>query len=140
MKRAEILAEARRYVEAKTPWRKWGRSSRGLDCGGLIAVVADKFGIPYGQYTGSIISPDEEQLRKVLREAFVIVHPPVKPGMIVLLRNFGSPMHLGIIGELHGHPSLIHVGANRRFTSEETFVNGWHKSLHMIFDFPGVED
>jgi len=140
MKRSEIVTEARRYVTLKTPWKRYGRSDKGLDCGGIVTVVMEHFGLTHEPYTGSVKTPDGKQLVRLLTDSLIVVHPPLKQGMVILLHNMGSPWHLAFMSELFGQPSMIHVGANRRYTSEESFGRDMEKRLHMAFDFPGVED
>lgn len=141
MKRSEIVAEARRFVEAKTPWRKNGRSEKGLDCGGMFALIARKFNVKFRDYTGSVRNPDGAEMLEKLREACTeasVVDP--KPGTYVIINYRGTPFHCAIIGERDGRKTLIHTSAERKHTFEELLTPELARRLTAAFDLPGVED
>ena len=46
----DIVAEARRWIGA--PWRHQGRGPAGVDCIGLLIVVADALGVPHHDVQG----------------------------------------------------------------------------------------
>lgn len=142
MKRAEIVAEARRFVELKTPWKRVARhSEKGMNCGGIFALVARKFDVKFTDYDGDVRWPDGDLMKKRLGEACTpasVVN--LKPGTYVLLHYRGTPFHCAIIGERDGHKTIIHVSVARRGAFEELLTPALMKKLHAAYDLPGVED
>ncbi|MGQ4661355.1 NlpC/P60 family protein [Lysobacter sp. F6437] len=102
-----VLATARSML--KWPWRHQGRTSRGIDCLGLVALsfsavrrVVDREG--YGR------TPYNRQLRASLIEHF---GPPIgrddlRPGDVVTLRWTGEERHVAIVTDHPEGLGLIH--------------------------------
>lgn len=140
MKRDDIILEARRYVDAKTPWRHRGRSITGVDCVGLICGVGDVFGIEYDDIDGYSRNPDGRFVDHLLK--FMTLRDPqvIKKGCAVILREAHQPCHIGIISERYGRPYLIHSSLQKRRVVEEEWDGYWKARFRAVVDFPGVED
>lgn len=140
MTRDDIIAEARRYVAAKTPWRHMGRTIRGVDCIGLVCGVGDALGVSYDDIGGYSRNPDGRFVQHVMkyltyREPQIVGH-----GSVVILRDAHQPCHIGFIAEKNGAPYLIHSSLQRRQVIEEEYNQSWKLRFRCALDFPGVED
>ena len=141
MKREQIVAEARRYKEPKTPWRHRGRTATGLDCAGLVTIVCDAFGETYIDDTGYGRLPDGERFVEHFKAQFNLVDGPLKPGMIVLLRDGPLPCHCGFIArDQFGRLTLIHSSVMGRGVVEEVWDKHWQTAFRCALDFKGIED
>lgn len=140
MTRDEVIAEARTYVASATPWRNRGRTRQGVDCVGLLCVVADRFEQPYTDLEAYSRLPNGDHLVEHLKNQLVLVRPPLKRGMVVVLRDNHLPCHVGILGERHGRLTLIHSTLERRRVVEEAWHGFWETQFRCALDYPGVED
>lgn len=142
MKRAEIVAEARRFVEIKAKWGRMGRTEQYMDCYGMIVLLLKKFNLPYDDWTRYDLYPREDLAIKVGRHLFgEQVHPPLKDGQLVVFQIKGHPIHMGIAAtDQYGRRSIIHCGANHRRCVEEAYEPSLYKQFRAAFEFIGVED
>jgi hypothetical protein len=108
MRRDDIIAEARRWIGV--PWRDKGRSRLGLDCIGLVDVVAASFGVRADYALDYDRRPTGLRLLSELRKYSVRVDPngPLG-GCVGIVTTETLPMHVGIFATLHGGLSFIHV-------------------------------
>lgn len=143
MKREDIVAQARRWKEPKTPWRHRGRTPTGLDCAGLLLIVADHFDHPYEDVDGYGRLPDGSRFVNHLKAQFdpVPAGSPLRIGQIVVLRDGPLPCHCGIIGQdRYGRLTLIHCSVSRRGVVEETWDDHWQRAFRCALEYKGVED
>lgn len=140
MKRDEIVAEARTYVEAKTKWRHQGRTKIACDCIGLVIGIMEHFDVPYTDVTGYSRNPDGKFV-EILKDHFVWreVQTP-RHGCVVVLRDNFQPCHVGIIVEKWGKLYIIHSDALKRRVVEEEYDQFWKSKFRCVLDFPGIED
>ncbi len=99
----QLISEARRCIGTK--FRHQGRTETGLDCLGLLVIVAkvlelnDKLGNPL--HTHDMLAyghtPDGAALKEGLEGLLEPCEAPL-PGAIGLFEIDGSPRHLGIFG------------------------------------------
>ena len=141
MTRDEIIAEARRYKEPKTPWRHRGRTPTGLDCAGLLCIVCDAFGEAYVDDQGYGRIPDGSKFVEHLKAQFAPASGPLRKGQIVVLRDGPLPCHCGILGEdRYGRLTLIHSTVMRRGVVEEPWDAHWQRTFRCALEFKGIED
>jgi len=140
MKRADIVREARVLVEAKTRHRHRGRNIQGADCVGVLCVVAEALGVKYDDMDGYSRAPHGDRFVAHLKSQLVIARPPLRPGMVVVLRDGAHPCHCGILGEKDGKLTLIHSTVTRRQVVEEWWDGYWAQAFRCCLEFPGVED
>ena len=131
--REQIVTIARTWVN--TPWKHQGRSRYGLDCVGLLIVVARELGMAVDDHTQYTHEPDTavllEHLRKYTTEIPVA---DAGPGDLVLMAIHGRRQHVGILTD-HG---LIHAAALYRKVTEHTLSPDWQQAIVKAFRLNGV--
>lgn len=138
MTRDEIVIEARSYLGQ--PWRHRGRKRSGLDCAGLLVLVSNTVGHEVEDVETYSRLPDKERFVDHLKAQFQPAEMPLKPGMIVVLRDGILPCHTGILGWKHERLTLIHASATKRMVVEETWDQFWSSKFRCALDIPGVTD
>lgn len=137
--RADIVTEARTWVGV--PWRHTGRNRQGIDCAGLVVVVAKALGVADYDHTGytrkaidhSILDHFGNNMRqKPICEC--------KMGDVLLFRDTKYPFHVGMLGWRYDAMSLIHGYAERRKVVEEQYLGEWPSRALACFEFYGLED
>ena len=136
---AEIVAAARGYLGV--PWRHQGRTRAGLDCAGLIVMVArdlslsDYDSTAYGRRAQghAFIEPFRQTMDGVPL-------PEMQIGDVLLFADAAYPCHCGIVSERHQLPHLIHAYALRRQVVEEPYAGEWPAKVKFCFRFRGLED
>jgi hypothetical protein len=112
MTRDDIVREARSWIN--TPWRHEGRDRHGIDCAGLLVMLARAFNLSHDDIRGYARQPTGtgflEHLRRHLDPA------PLDGDLTGLVGIFSQkkfPCHTGIFSYLHGQPHLINARADR---------------------------
>ncbi len=142
--RAAFIAEARSYI--RTPFRHTGRSRRGVDCVGLVAVALAAVGRHVADRRDYGRDPVRDGLRDVLVAHF---GEPVwrkgeavdttQPGDIALMR-WHEPngvrlfCHVGILTSypLGGHALLHALHANQRVV-EHRLADPWPRRIVEVY-------
>lgn len=134
-----VIEEARGWVG--TPFRHQGRSRDGVDCVGVLVVVARALGIPHVDRVDYGKFPVGNELVSHLRSNLLLPSAPGKfPGQVALFREQHFPCHVGLLSWLHGTLHVIHARADRRKVVEEPVYATERKALILrTFDLPGVE-
>ena len=96
-----FVAEARALIGV--PWRHRGRSLRGLDCVGLVALAGVAAALPNARdVSGYGREPWDDQLRKGCRERWREPMAEPRVGDIAIVRwGVREPSHMAIVG---AHP------------------------------------
>lgn len=139
--REAIIAEARSYVGV--PWRHLGRSRTGVDCLGLVIVVARATGLVADDFdfTGYGRLADGTMLRELRRYMYRINPRDALSGDVLAYRAATQPRHVGIVAAHGGVSTLVHAKAGHGVVLEQTLEQvapGGH--LAAAFRFPGVDD
>src|SRR5216684_1192655 len=108
--RADIVAAARECIG--TPFRHQGRrsgSSGGLDCAGMIIVVAHELGLATADYdhTGYAHLPGRSDVAQELDRMMDRVQgglPDARDGDVLLMEDSGWATHTGILASMPGLP------------------------------------
>jgi len=129
-----IVAEARTWLGV--PWRHQGRSRAGVDCAGLVVLVAralelaDHDSTAYG--------------RRAQGQGFVehfrghmdgITVTQARPGDVLVFADQAYPCHCGFLTERLGRPHLLHAHATRRQVIEEPYAGEWPAKIKFAFRF-----
>jgi hypothetical protein len=123
MTREEVVAEARSWVG--TPYRRRGRTPSGIDCLGLLIVVARAFSVPHIDHTDYGDWPDPQ--RRILREfdqrlKIMPANGRLAGGIGVFnQRAIRLPAHVGIFGEKDSVPAIIHARIDVSEVVEEIY-------------------
>lgn len=122
----------------------------GIDCVGLVLLVAEELGIAYND-TSEMRGKDYMNYPHDGLNAFVLseckkrlLEKPVKDikrGDVVVMRVDGVTCHCGIITEGRGTLNLIHaLNSNRRVVVEHRLDEVWMQRICGAFSYPGVID
>lgn len=142
-----VFQEARTWVG--TPYAHQHRlKGGGVDCVGLILGVGIALDImdwslerwaPFSKYSRT---PNPAKMRDGMA-TFLTEIPKGAPtlGRIVWMQwRDGLPMHLGIIGELDGRPTLIHAYQGVDKCTEHGFEDPWPGSVESVWKYPGMDE
>lgn len=137
--REQIVATARDWIG--TPWRHQGRTRLGVDCVGLVVMVARDLGLSdydWNAYSrrahgGSFLPHFEANARNVgLARA--------RPGDMLVFADASYPCHVGVLSHFRGEPHVIHALATLKKVWETPYAGEWERKARFAFAFPGVED
>ncbi|MAL80214.1 MAG: hypothetical protein CMN55_14095 [Sneathiella sp.] len=130
---AEILTAARGWIG--TPWRHQGRSARGLDCVGLVVMVARQIGLTPVDLPGYARRQDGARLLSHLHKQLDVssLHN-WNNGGIAIFRESQFPIHLGFLARDKDGPTVIHAHAGRRRVVEELLAP--YGAPFLVFSFP----
>ena len=129
-----IVAEARTWLGV--PWRHQGRSRAGVDCAGLVVLVARAL---------ELADHDSKAYgRRAQGQGFVehfrahmdgIAITQAKPGDVLVFADQAYPCHCGFLTERLGRLHLLHAHATRRQVIEEPYVGEWPAKIKFAFRF-----
>lgn len=141
MKRADIVAEARKWLDV--PFMHQGRNRQGVDCVGLVQMVGDAFDIEYDDMVGYARAPTDLKFLLHLKKYMSIA--PIggnKIGMVGTFRQSKFPCHIGIFAsDEAGRITLINSRVDRRKVVEEIWIDNENSfNLVSLLQFPGLED
>lgn len=139
----DIVNYARTWIGA--PWRHQGRgtgASRGIDCAGLLLVVARHFGLPNGDLTGYRRDPGRKFIENIEKHTDPAGLVPVH-GAIGIFNDTVQPCHAGIFAvRPDGLVTVIHSEASPAGrVHEEAFAstaNGLKQRLIGVRYYRGV--
>lgn len=119
MTREQVVQAARGWIG--TAFRPQGRRRSGIDCIGLIVVVARDLDIPHTDYSHYTQWPDpNRRLIAVLDEQAVLQAPTAPwPGTIGLFASPALPCHVTITSMRHGVRHIIHASTTARAVLEQ---------------------
>ncbi|MCR9212556.1 MAG: NlpC/P60 family protein [Proteobacteria bacterium] len=117
-----ILDAARDWIGVR--WQHQGRSRQGgVDCVGLIVVVARSLGLDLEDVHGYQRQSNGLQLMKELNKRFKktsVTH--YKKGDIGVFKESSFPIHVGFLNPEEGAATVIHAHARRRQVIEESLI------------------
>jgi cell wall-associated NlpC family hydrolase len=139
--RAAIVAAARARLGA--PFHRRGRNQHGLDCAGLVIVIAREFGLvaptfdvpAYTNPDGTLIATCDQHLTRIGKA-------DMRPGDVVAINTADEPYHLGVLGDYrHGGLSIIHCTNDRLHQGviEHRLMYSPNFRYAGSWSFPGVE-
>lgn len=129
-----IIAAARRWCGVK--WKHQGRSRAGIDCLGLIVLVAKEMGISDTDEKTYSPRPDGKELLSRFREEMdEISLADIRPGDVIMFADSAYPCHVAFVSEKHGQLYIIHAHATRRKVLEERYAYEWPSKARKAFRF-----
>lgn len=134
----QVVETARSYMGVR--WLHQGRTRRGLDCAGLVVVVAHELGLTSFDTASYGRMPEGGRLRALLREHCHEL-PGLAPrlGLLALMKFAAEPQHLAIVGDYPlGGFSLVHALTHSRRVVEHRFDAMWSGRLVSLYELPGV--
>lgn len=131
-----IIAAARRHL--KTPFLHQGRvPGLGLDCAGLVVVVAREFGLQPADPMGYGRMPFQGLLQQALENEACIHRIPSaerQPGDILLMRFGRDPQHLAILAG----DTIIHSYSVVGEVCEHALDDAWQRRIVAVYRFNEV--
>lgn len=130
-----LITEARRWLG--TPFRHQGRSAGGLDCVGLLIMIARGLSLPHHDVTGYTRRAEGMGFLDHFHAHLVEITPSdLRTGDVPVFVETAYPCHTGLMATQHGVPHLIHAHALRGRVIEEPFAGEWAEKLRFAFRFP----
>lgn len=138
--RTLIVEEARSWIGVR--WRHQGRSRElGVDCSGLIAVVAHKLKLVEYDYVRYSREAQTWNMADHLRKAGMVEKPfmQMDSGDVIIMSRTDLPYHCGIVDMLDSEHKLIHsfLGGKREVTSEP--LARWRAYMILCLQFPNIQ-
>lgn len=137
-KRAEMVAAARSLVGVR--WRHQGRSVRGVDCLGAVAVCLSAIGVEGEDERNYEREPDGVRLYAGLSARLGEPVQRWRVGDIALMRwatSNGLHSHVGILAQHNGQWTLIHAYAREKRVVEHRLAGDWMKRVTDVFSLTG---
>lgn len=138
--RNDIVDTAREYLG--TPFRHQGRSALGVDCVGLLVLVAQRLKVPHYDQPNYERRTTGLRFINKFREAGFSQRRLIdrKPGDVIVFRELRETCHVAILAEgALGHETIIHSYASRRRVVEEPYLPQWIDKTVGCYSFPGAE-
>lgn len=138
--RQQVVDAARRWVGTK--WRHQGRSLvHGIDCAGLVIVVAQELGIStFDIYNYQRDPLNDNFIDHFIREMTKKPRADRKPGDILLIRDTKFTCHSVVFDIVGGVEMIIHANARRHKVVEEPYSKDWRDRTTHCFSFKGLEE
>jgi len=129
-----IVAEARRWLGV--PWRHQGRSRAGIDCAGLVVLVARTLKLSDHDSTGYTRRAQGQRFVEHFRAHMDgVAITDAAPGDVLVFADQAYPCHCGFLTERLGRPHLLHAHATRRKVIEEPYGGEWLRKVKFAFRF-----
>lgn len=140
--RVDIVERARDWLDVR--WQHQGRTRHGVDCVGLIAVVALDLGLiaelPPPNYprrpNGSFLTRFRETALSEIRPA------DANMGDVVVFTAVTNQCHCGILADREGRRTVIHAHAGGRKVREECLsdIPSTVGIVSHAFEMPGLAE
>lgn len=134
-----VILEARSWCGVK--WQHQGRSRAGVDCAGVIVMVARALGLPVKDRTDYQRRTHGPQFLQHFKDN--LPEKPITeiaPGDVLVFTEPSYPCHCGIVTEKHGTLYFVHGYAKRRKVIEEHLSEEWWRKIVGVFSWPGLEE
>lgn len=122
----KVVECARQYIGV--PFQHQGRSTAGLDCGGLVVVAYRDAGIEVADVKGYSRYPGGGSLQRVLGRSFHLVSKP-HPGDVLLMAFGREPEHLAI----YAGRTIIHSYERVMKVVEHRFALVWQARVRGVY-------
>ncbi len=128
----DVIAVASRYLG--TRWHHQGRSRAGVDCIGLLVLIAQDLGLSVFDQTDYSHQPDGQRLQAALEAHLTPVAVPA-PGDVLLIRFQQLPQHVALLVD---GGDIIHAYAQARRVVRHRLDDLWRSRMVRAYRFPGV--
>lgn len=140
----DVVAEARDWIG--TEFHHQARvKGVGVDCAGLVIMVAKALGLSDFDITDYGRIPDGMTIRGLLEQhADLIadgrneVNALAQPGDVILFRYTLHDQHMAIRAELDGRPTIIHARGDVGKVVETGYDKTWHRRAVAAFRYRGL--
>lgn len=118
-----------------------GRSREGIDCAGLLVMVARDLGIPYKDRTDYPRRPRDSSFHDFIKDQMpTSFGTRPAPGLAGFFRQGPLVCHCGIFVDYMGELRLVHAFSRRRRVTEDNYegTTEWPRLLVDVRAFPGT--
>jgi hypothetical protein len=134
----QIIAEARLWLGVA--WRHQGRTRAGVDCAGLVVMVARALELTDYDTTGYSRRASGFDFVRHFQAAMQSVRvAEAVPGDVLVFADGAYPCHCGFLSLWQDHPHLIHAHVSRCQVVEEPYLGEWPAKVRFAFRFHGIE-
>lgn len=128
---ADVIEAARRYLGV--PWRHQARSIAGVDCAGLLIVVAHELGLSNFDTSDYGRIPDGVMLRSLCDEH--MDRCGIDEAHVYLMRFQHNPQHIAIVTD----KGIIHAYMGARKVVEHSLDAVWRSRIVQAYRIRGIE-
>jgi cell wall-associated NlpC family hydrolase len=135
----KVVEVARSFLG--TRFRHQGRNEAGIDCCGLVILVARKLGLSTYDTTDYDRRTSGDMFVNHFRDAGLleIAIRDIKAGDIIITTDANFPCHCGIASMKHGELHMVHAYLVRKMVVEEP-LKFWMPKVIAAFRFPANEE
>lgn len=138
--RHDVVTTARDYLGS--PWLHQGRARNGIDCAGLIILVAKDLGL--SNYDTTNYQRRSYGLKFLHHFTKNMDKTPVteaQPGDVMIFRDGNFPCHSAILGRnIRGKVTIIHAHApSRKVVEEQLDMGEWMQRRVAAFTYRGID-
>ena len=137
--RADFVAAAREWLD--TPYHHQGRlKGVGVDCGGVLVMLAKQFGLSEYDATGYKRQPDGSLEEHCAREMQAIPIAAIQPGDVLSFKWSDRSSHIAIVTAVEEEGIFIlHAYIKNRKVVEHRLDTAWMTRISGAYHLPGVE-
>lgn len=131
---SDIVAAARTLIGVR--YRHQGRSVDGLDCLGLVVLVAQSCRhskVDYRDYGRQAV--DDTMVRLCSQHLESIAIEDIQPGDVLVMR-FENQRHMAIVTDYPESLGMIHAYAGNRKVVEHRLDDAWKARIMRAYRFP----
>lgn len=133
----DVVAEARTWIGTKFHHQARVKGA-GVDCAGLVIMVAQSLGLTDFDITDYGRIPDGVTIRDLLDEHMDRV-PEALPGDVMLFRYTLLDQHMAIRAALDGRPTIIHARGDVGRVVETGFDRLWQRRAVAAYRYRGLD-
>jgi len=139
--RADVVAAARALIGV--PFRHQGRTVEGVDCAGLVVLIARNLGLAEADVSGYNRRPGKvggERIEQVCERYMHSLDPRyMSPGDVGLFQFVGRPWHMAVLADYGlGDLAMIHAYEPAGAVIETRLDAAWRARLVAAYALPRV--
>lgn len=140
-----IIDEARKWLG--TPYRHQHRAiGIGCDCVNLVIAVGLDLGLTtltdeqYAPFKGYSRLPNPRMMKRGIEVICREIESPEVGDIMWLQWGRGLPMHMAILSEMNGRPTMIHAYSGAGKVVEHGFTAEWQNRVNSWWRYKGLVD